>query len=153
MALNPRRENILARLLVIMGTVVTKATRNEGTISATTTPAMTMQDGSEIAKAKEGRSTSARGDVSSEFEQMIMSPDIQIVAMAKSGDVGTLLNDYLLQFLLAVLTDATIKTAIGTSGSLRYTGCSLETESGNQRSGRMDVNLEIVYPFYVSELS
>jgi hypothetical protein len=153
MALNPRRENILARLLVIMQAVVTKATRNEGTMSATSTPGMTMQDGPEAALDKDGRSTNARGNVSADFERMVMSPQIQLVAMVPSGDVGTLLNDYLLRFLLAVLTDATLKTHIGNSGWLRYTGCDLSTESGNQRSGRMDINLSIVYPFVVSELS
>lgn len=148
-----RREPILVRLLAIGETLFpARAWRNRNDISGNVAPSFNLRDGSEVTDEGKGEKP-RRGQVSSMLECAVMSPTLQVMVSTRRENIGTSLNTYRDQLIIAILGDAELKSLCGSSyGLIRYSGCDVEVDSGEGSEGRIDVNFELRYPVIVSEL-
>lgn len=148
-----KRELILVRLLAIMAlTSADRTFRNEDDISARQDVTTILFDGDEnITENPIPRS--GRGDPRVSTDFMILSPSIEILINASTAAIGTILNGYRKQIIPNLINDSELISLVGPNGTIRYIGCTSETQAGENRAGRMTLRFDLVYVFKVSELA
>lgn len=146
-----RREQILARLVVIVKTVsgIENVYRNQGDISDSVRPASRIFDGGETIS---DRLLQPQHQPSRAGGIITMQPVITIELGGKPEEVGTALNALRLKLIKTVLTDAQLVAIAGNNGRINYTGC--ETNLVPLGTGGIDMllNFAIAYPLIVREL-
>jgi hypothetical protein len=142
-----KREAILARLLVIAGTVsgITTVVRNTAQFNEKALPAITIFDADEEAEGGASQKGQAPTVVS-------MTPEIWIVLGDTKANVGTALNAVRAALVKAILTDATLETLVGSNGGMVYLGCSTGLSRARDMVGEMGVSLRFQYALIPSQL-
>lgn len=144
-----RREDILARLLVIASGIegVKTARRNEISVSERSRPGIVILDADEVVESPatgSGKPARAPSIVS-------MTPEVVIQLADQSEDVGTQLNLYRMRWLSAVLNDAALLGLVGPNGEVRYEGCATGLSRGRSMEGEMGIAIAFLYPLKPSE--
>jgi len=147
-----RREQILARLRVLIGTIpgVVKAARNGDELSGLSRPAIFLHDAVE-----ERVDTGGGGALDSQEQLMRLWPTIALLMGAPTEEIGPAISELRRLVLLAVLGDAELRTATGVPArkqTIRFESLAVTTEAGETREGRADLVFEIDYVFKISEL-
>jgi hypothetical protein len=147
-----RREEILARLTVIIGEVpgVFKGARNQQQVSGKAQPTIFLHDASEEPREEPNVVRASRNGYK---DLVLMSPQIFILMGTPAADIGTAVNAFRIPLVAAVLGDSALWDIVGPNGEIRYAGCGLETAWGESREGRLDVNFHITYVLDLAELS
>lgn len=144
-----RREQILARLLLIAKTVqgIDNVYRNQSDISESVRPASRIFDGGETISDRLLQPQPSRSG-----GLIVMQPVVTIELGGKPDEIGTALNALRLKMVKAVLTDAPLAAIVGANGRINYTGC--ETNLVPSGTGGIDMllNFAIAYPLIVREL-
>jgi len=144
------RESILARLLTLVDTLAPgRADRNVGDTSGLAL-SFVMLDGDESLREDNSTPRNSRGDPRILRDYMVMTPTLIAILGAPSTDIGTLLNSVREQVVPLVINDPLLIGFVGSDGELRYTGCALDTDTGEKREGRMLLNFRITYPLTIS---
>lgn len=142
-----RREEILARLVAIAGGIpgiaAGRVFRNQEDVTARAQPAIVIFDGDETTEAQ------AKG-VSGRMVEM--TPEVRVLVDAKAADVGSSLNGFRAALIKAVVEDAELQDAVGSSGVVRYDGCTTDTAKGERIEGGLGLNFVFKYPLIPSEL-
>lgn len=149
-----RREEILSRLLEIISDVpgVVSAVRNREAVSGDKRPAVIMHDAAEESAGLENRPRGNTKDI------IVLSPQIYILMGAPATDIGTLINGMRRILIPLILADATLRdlcaTPVGANrgGDIRYSGCGLDTTTGETREARLELKFEFDYVFDLAEL-
>jgi hypothetical protein len=158
-----RRENILQRISDITvgvkggGLGIISAVRNRGLLSTEQRPATVLLDGDENQFTnipnKRGRAESMRPQI------IRMTPQLYIIlaesrptndASPLNGadlNVGTALNLLRNAVVIAMGTDAELKTLYGMNGGFIYNGCTTDLKSGSALTGQMLIDFNIIYPY------
>jgi hypothetical protein len=148
------REQILSRLLIISAGVdgIENAYRNQDEIDEDARPAISIFDGEEI--AEEGDISFTRSRPPNSPNLITMTPGIHILLSAEAANVGSELNALRVNFLKAVLNDATLATLayVGDGGQIRYGGCTTYAERGRKMEGDMMIIISIIYPLIPTSL-
>lgn len=149
-----RRELILERLLAIGEALYpARAFRNKIIASSGSDPLFCLIDGGEVTE-EEKSERPRRGQVFSHLECAVMAPQLQVLMRKKVEEIGSALNVERIRVYNAVMNDPQLAAICGASyGLIRYTGCAVDTESGEASEGRIDLNFSINYPVVGSELS
>jgi hypothetical protein len=149
-----RRELILARLLAIAVDIVgvDRAVRNTNEITGKTAPAIVINDGDEHVHEDSNAPRNALGNPAVMREFVQMEPSIQFLVGLPMKDVGTTINQYRAQIVPTIVQDSQLASAVSGDGEIRYTGCTMETQHGEKREGRMLLHFMFIYPLSVTEL-
>jgi len=147
-----RREEILARLRMILETVpgIKKAARNLEEISGSDRPAIVMHDAAESDAGLANRLPKSKNDM------MVLSPQIYILLGARALVVGSKISELRMAVLPVILKDEQLQELTGGSrgnGDIHYTGCGLDTTSGENREARLELSFEFTYPLLMTELA
>jgi len=144
-----RREQILQRLGVIFSEVpgINKIARNAQDITGRSEPAIVMHDASESSS-----DLSNRPPHFTPKDQMVLSPQIFILLGDRSTIVGTRVSDFRNSLVKLIWTDSQLRDLCGHNGDIRYMGCALNTETGETREARLEVNFEFTYMLDCAEL-
>ncbi len=148
------REQILARILVVLGTVegVARVARNRPDVPGLSRPAAVLHDGGESERDK-GLGGRAVGQQDRRIQVFDLAPIIHLLIGADIADIGGLLSMLRLRILAAILNDSELITLRGRNGEIRYAGCQVDPPGPESREGRMEINLTITYVLRVSDLS
>ena len=144
-----KREDVLVRLLAICRTVVgvQVVERNKDIASDWNLPAIALWDGDEDAAEDSDPGHPPRTPA-----PVTMVPE-PFVRLGNTPDgVGTELNRMRARILKAILTDAELKTIVGTHGQIRYEACAPSLARGRKILGEMGLVFRIVYVLKASEL-
>lgn len=144
------RENILSRLVVVCAGVtgIASAERNRLDASGLLRPAVIVLDGAESKIETEYRVRYSRR------QMMGLSPAIRIFTRADSGaEAGGIFNVYRGRLVKAILTDATLRSYVGTSGDIQYEDFSVSEPEPEPREYRAELTILFIYPFHLSDLS
>lgn len=143
MAIEDRREAILARLLVVAaGVDVTfEARRNESSLPDTQ-KYVVLLDGDEHAI---GEPPGRRADNDPPPQIIEMTPEVQFRLAGKAKDVGTALNLLRINLVAAVLTDPALLALTMKGSSARYAGAATATERGRSMEGGIGVAFTFAY--------
>lgn len=147
-----RREQILARLLAVIGEDLNEGVpgvrgyRNRDDVSGDQGPAIIVHDAAEAAADGPGRPKGSLVDF------VVMSPQVFILAGSPAVDVGSVLNSLRALLVPAVLGDALLLALCGNNGEIRYVGCGTVTAAGEQRAGIMEVSFSFQYVLSVNDL-
>jgi hypothetical protein len=143
-----KRERILARLLQIAAGVegVNKAWRNRGRLSETARPAIVILDADETAEE-----TDPAGRPSNSPRRVVMTPEQYLLLSDTPENVGAAINLMRSRYLYAVLTDATLRAIVGTTGEIRYEGCATGLAEGRSMEGEMGVSISFRYAMKVTD--
>ena len=144
-----KREDVLVRLLAICRTIVEVQVveRNKDIASDWNLPAISLWDGDE--------------DAADDFDPghpprtpllMVMVPDLVVRLGDTPAGVGTELNKMRARILKAILTDAELKTIVGSNGQIRYDSGAPSLARGREILGEMAMVFRIVYALNPSEL-
>ncbi|RWO57127.1 hypothetical protein [Mesorhizobium sp.] len=146
MALEDRREAILARLLVVAAAVDTSfdARRNERGLSDKQNYVV-LFDGDEHAT---GAPPARRSVADPPPHIMEMTSEVQFRLAGKAPDVGTALNLLRIGLISAVLTDATLLGLTLNGRTIRYEGARTATERGTLVEGGIGVAFTFTYVLY-----
>jgi hypothetical protein len=148
-----RREAILARLRVLIGTIpgVVKAVRNGDELSGRARPAVFMHD------AVEARvDTGEGGPPDSGAQLMRLSPQVALLMGEPTEAIGPAISEFRRRLVVAVLGDAELRSLTGIPArktAIRFDSCAVTTEAGETREGRADLVFEIDYDFKLSDLT
>lgn len=147
-----RRENILARMRDLAETKAPgRADRNVGDTSGLAL-SFVLLDGDETLREDNSTPRNSRGDPRILRDYMVMTPTFLAIIGAPSTDIGTLLNAVRQEIVPLIINDPELIFYVGPDGEIRYTGCSLDTDTGEKREGRLGINFRLIYPFSVDEL-
>lgn len=147
------REQILVRLIEVMKTLAPiRSYRNADDVSAREELTLVLFDGDEMITEDNETPRNSRGDPRITRDFMAMTPSISLIKGASTETIGTELNGDLSRLQKAIVNDAGLIAAIGTNGTIKYTGCSFEAQSGEERIGRMTADFRLVYPFDINAL-
>lgn len=143
------REEILARLLIVVGVVVgtDKAFRNQIEIPESARPAIVILDADEI--ADEADNNRKRPAISPRI--VSMSPEIYILVGSKPADIGTDLNTLRTALIKAILTDDSL-VALCHDGQVIYDGFSTGLAAGRSMEGEAGVSFTFPYVLRPSQL-
>ena len=144
-----RREEILARLVVIANTITgVQVFRNRDNIPETERPAICILDADEFADAaaqeKGLRYNRGKNIVS-------LTPEIYILASSDADNIGSTINAIRMKLLKAVLEDNTLASACGSNGRADYLGCDSQFATGRKMNGDMSVKFSFTYPLLPEE--
>lgn len=149
-----RREAILARLMEIFSEVpgIKTAARNREDVSGgkSTRPAIIMHDGAESTSGLNNR------PLRSPHDMMVLTPQIFILLGDRSSVVGTDVSQYRSTLIPIIYGDSILRNLIGGgrgAGDIHYTGCGLDTTTGETREARLEVNFEFTYTLDINELT
>jgi hypothetical protein len=147
------REQILTQIVAILTTISGDRTgRNDDDLTGKPAVATVLFDGGEtITDNPVARSPRGIPAVPKDF--MHMTPEIMVILQAPTTTIGTLLNQYRVQLLPLILGDTTLASLVGANGEIRYTGCTVETQGGEAREGRMSLDFRFTYMLNVPALS
>lgn len=145
-----RREQILARLVTIAGTVsgVDFVFRNKDEISETERPCIRIYDGDEVLSDK-SPPAEHKGAVQT---MMTMTPLVAIELGGKPENVGTDLNTLRLRLIKAVLTDTQLPEMVAKKGRYRYEGCTMSSTTARLTEVAMILTFAFTYSLNPSEL-
>lgn len=137
-----KREQILVRLLAIGSEVdgIDKAVRNDVQRSDVNVH-FCLLDGDE--ETDEGDSVRTRP--SNAPRRVVMTPEIYLILSKKTEEVGTQLNLLRERFVAAVFADATMRTILGTNGTIEYLGLGTDLARGRTMVGEMGIGLSFHY--------
>jgi hypothetical protein len=146
-----RREEILARLEDIFPTItgVMKTGRNVEDVSGGINyrPAIIMHDAAEEAVEWSNRPL---GTVK---ELMALKPMILILWGDRTKIVATRVNELRRELIKQIWTDSILREIIGHKPcDIKYTGCGLDTFSGETREARMQLGFDFIYLLDTNEL-
>jgi hypothetical protein len=148
------RESILVRIKDILEIMAPERTlRNTDEITSRGGLAAILFDGDEGIDEDSEVPKSAMGDPRVLQDYMIMSPAIELIKGSETEDIGTDLNLYRKQLLPLIINDAALVSLVGRNGQIRYMGCSIETQAGENRSGTITFDFRIRYVLRVSDLT
>jgi hypothetical protein len=145
-----RREQILARLITIAGTVsgVDFVFRNKDEINETERPCVRIYDGDETLSDKTPLAEH-KGAVQT---MLTMTPLVAIELGGKPDSIGTELNTLRLRLIKAVLTDAQLVEMVAKKGRYRYEGCTVTSATARQTEAAMILTFSFTYSLNPSEL-
>jgi hypothetical protein len=147
-----KRENILARVFTIMGTVpgIETTRRNMGMLTTDKRPAMVLLDGDEIPRLSVDTNR-IKGRQALLAPQIISCrPEVYILlkeARPNTEETGTQLNAFRIAFFEKLWADETLAGLLGSNGTLVYYGCETDLKSGSAMSGQMRLDFVMNYPF------
>lgn len=145
---NDTREDLIARLVVIMGTVpgITSSVRNRNLRSNEQRPAMVLLDGDETPRVslrgQRGRAAMMAPQI------MELRPEVYILLQEgrpNNETVGQQLDAFRIVFLKKVWEDTILSTLLGSNGSIVYNGCQTDLKSGSSMSGEMRLDFVMNY--------
>lgn len=144
------REAILARLLVVAGSIDTSLSmrRNENDVSESNLPAVILFDGEETA-----RETDPIGRDAKTPRHVDMTPEVQFRLAGKAPEVGTKLNLYRAKLIDAVLSDEALLGLTVNGKAIRYLGSMTATERGRSMEGGIGVAFTFTYLLKPGELA
>jgi len=139
-----RREQILSRVLALLGTVdgVETVARNRGLLDNDSRPALVLMDGDEAAKT----TGAGRGRRQMSASILVMRPQVFIVLKLRQPlnvMVGEDLNAFRAKVVKALAEDPALLTLVGASGDIAYEGCETDLKSGMQVEGQMRLDFAI----------
>lgn len=142
------REALLARLVAVCVGVdgVKSVARNRLDVAALERPAVVVYDGVETLRDQ------PLGMRFSELSRVELSPAITVIVRAGSTDPGPLLSLYRSRVVVAVLSDATLRSSVGTNGSIRYEGCVVTPPDAEAKEHRLELSLTFTYAFRLDDL-
>lgn len=142
------REDVLARIFVIMGTVpgiVTNA-RNRGLMTNEKRPAQVLLDGDELPRLSVD-TRRIKGIQALMAPQIVsLRPEVFYLPTEKRpnndtpANIGSEANAWRLDFLQRLWTDAPLAAILGSNGSLVYNGCETDMKSGSAMSGEIKLD-------------
>ena len=147
---NDMREDFLARVYAIMGTVpgITSTARNRGLRSNEDRPGMVLLDGDESPRVSM-QSQRRQGRAAMMAPQIIeIRPEVYILMQEgrpKNDAVGTELNTFRIVFMKKLWEDTTLATILGSNGSIVYNGLQTDLKSGSAMSGEMRLDFVANY--------
>lgn len=150
-----RREEILVRLLAILGTIEGIPSghvyRNQAAFeSPELLPAAVMLDGGETIGVSPGR----RG--MSVATTAIMTPQVFIVLRPSENEtnegVGEALSAFRVKLIRALRDDGPLQNIMGQNGYIEYRGITTDLQTGNSVEGQFQMDLAITYPFNPNEI-
>jgi len=142
-----KREQILARILVTLGTVQVgvKAHRNRTDVPESQRPCFLLFDGDEEASPQDATRHAQF------FRRVTLGPEIWILLGATEG-VGSQLNALRVKILNALLFDTTLKDLL-LDDEIVYEGCHSALEEGRRIEGSMVVRIAFTYLLRPSDLA
>lgn len=144
------RENILARLLVILAEVegVKRAERNTTDVTKLERPGIVLHDGEEQLDDGVGRP-----DLRGKLQLQILSPQICVYFSTATRDVGNVSGIYRARVLAMIFNDVTL-LAMLFDKEVRYQGCTLiPADVSEGREARLEIELHFTYVFRASDFS
>lgn len=147
-----KREEILTQFLAIAVAVKTAdvsiktAIRNRGWKENEARPAIILLDGDETGNLNElkGRAGLMRPQL------VTMRPELYVILderRLKNETVGEDLNAYRLALAVAIASDQTMATLLGSNGKVVYNGCTTDLKSGSALTGQMRLDFAFTYLF------
>ncbi len=111
-------------------------------------PAIIMHDAAEEAFEMSGRPKGARKELVS------LKPQIFILWGDRANLVATRVNEIRRTLIKLIWTDETLAGLCGNSkdADIRYSGCGLDTFSGETREAKMQINFDFIYLLDTNEL-
>jgi hypothetical protein len=139
-----RREEILARLAVLLGLVegIETVQRNKAALDNDRRPAIVLLDGDETTKTLGDR----RGRVAMSPAVVTMRPQVFILLKSskpQNDTVGADINAFRKAVLAAIATDTEFAALIGSHGDIAYLGCETDLKSGGTLEGQMRMDFAI----------
>ena len=153
MASGDTREDILARLLVIAGTVtgIADTARNRGLLGNEKRPAIVVLYGDELPRLSVDTSR-IKGMASMMAPQIVqLRPEVYILPKEKrptnqdASNIGTEANGFRIAFLEKVWGDVELAALLGSNGSMVYNGCETDLKSGSAMSGEIRLDFIVNY--------
>lgn len=144
------RELILSRLVAVCQGVtgVVTAARNRTDVALTQRPGVVINDGAEQLL------DAPRGEQLSRVQRVELSPQILIMVRSDDGaEAGSLLTLFRNRVVNAVLSDTTLRGYVGTVGSIRYEGCSVDPPTPESKELRMTLDIVFTYTFKLGDLA
>jgi hypothetical protein len=149
-----KRELILERIAAITVAAQTAAgivtcVRNRGLLANDKRPACVLLDGDERpAIFKPNSHTDSR----STFRPAIMrmSPEMYVLmdeSRPTNENIGPILNAKRIALSMAIVSDAALKTLLGSNGGIVYNGCVTDLKSGSALTGQMRLDFIYTYLF------
>lgn len=145
-----QREVILSRLAALCASVsgIMAVVRNALDVPSNARPAVIIQDGLESMRDQPQQIHY------SELQRMELSPGITLYLRAGgAADAGVLLSRYRSAIVAAVLSDGTLRDAVGTSGYITYQGCVVIPPDAEAKEHRLDITVTFVYAFRLGDLA
>jgi len=148
-----KREDILARIEVIMGTVtgITSNVRNRGLRSNEQRPAQVLLDGDEV-PVLTSQSQRLKAMQSLMWPQLMeMRPQLFYLPKEKRptnddpANIGSEANAWRIQFLEKLWADVELAELLGSNGSMVYNGCETDLKSGSAMSGEIRLDFVVRY--------
>jgi hypothetical protein len=144
------REVILSRLAALCAATsgINAVVRNALDVPGNARPAVIIQDGIETMLDQPGTVRH------SELQRMELSPAVSVYVRAGgTADAGVLLSRYRSAIVAAVLSDSTLRDAIGTNGRMRYDGCVVLPPDPEAKEHRIDITLTFQYAFRLEDIA
>lgn len=150
-----RREEILARLLEILGTIslVQVVVRNRGELPSAKRPAIVLLDGDEVARESVPQQ---RGRLTLAPNLVDLTPEIYAIMDQRepaNDRIGEDMNALRVEIIRTISTDATLASILGSNGEIKYEGCITDMASGRSMEGQMHIRMTFTYALRVSDLS
>jgi len=146
-----RREQILARLADVLGTIA-PTFRNRGELPDDKRPAITLLDADELTK-ETPMSVGTRISIAPKF--ISLQPEIYIALDSRKPDnknTGQDLNVLRVKIVKAVCLDGVLITLVGSNGRIEYNGCITDLARNRDMAGEMGLIFAFVYIINPSEL-
>jgi hypothetical protein len=143
-----KREAILARLTTLCASVtgISAAGRNRLDVAGLARPAVIIQDGTEE------RIDGPLSDNRSAVQRMELSPQLWLLVRAGADDAGPLMSLFRARLVYAITTDTTLRDLTGTTGGIRYEGCSTPEPTPETKEPRLDINFVFTYALRTADL-
>lgn len=147
---NDKREDILARIFTIMGTVsgITSNVRNRGLMQNEQRPAQVLLDGDEVPLLT-SRTQRIQGDTSLMMPQLMeLRPQVFYLPKEKrvaNTGIGEQANAWRIQFLEKLWGSVELAVLLGGNGSIVYNGCETDLKSGSAMSGEIRLDFVVNY--------
>ena len=136
------REDILARLVVLAGTIsgIRTVKRNQTDIAETQFPAIVIMDADE--QASDGDPAHRPRNAP---RMITMSPEMYILLSDKAVDVGTSVNALRAAFIKAVLTDSALAALTMDGQGIRYEASVTGLSRGRSMIGEVGISFSFTY--------
>lgn len=146
------REDILAQLVTVCAGVtgIVSAERNRTDVPLNARPAVTISGGAEQLRSQ---SPATRFG---EKQLMELTPQITLLVRSDSGaEGGSLMSLFRNRLVAAILSDATLRAIVGTSGGcgIRYEGCNETEPTPESKEPRLDLQISFTYMLRLSDIA
>lgn len=145
-----RREQILARLLVIAGAIpgIANAVRNKPGLNENDLDAIVIYDGDEQGDERDPENTRPTNAP----RRVIMQPTIEISAAGAPETIGTSINGYRANLIKKICSDTTLISLCIDRTGIRYLGCNTGAGLGSTLEANMVLNFTFAYRLFPDEL-